>query len=160
MSAYNWETREYSLTELHPELRKAIVQNAKRHRLGDVESQVLICCQTMWEPKPMSFMTRLLLGFPSCPPRITAAAVTPSRLILAEYNDKDERAEAFSAPFEEMVIEEDPELEGIDISSPLWDESIGETNMMTWVLGPGPATRKFKGVLQQSIERANKSHSA
>lgn len=79
MREYQRATRECSVAELHPELGKAIREYAKKHDLGDIEAEVLICCETISERRKKGLLTRLF-GDPDAFHH-TAMLLTPVLLI-------------------------------------------------------------------------------
>lgn len=62
MSDYNRTTRECSVHQLHPELRKAIQSYFQEHQLGDLEAETLMCCETVSEKKDFGRVTSFLKG--------------------------------------------------------------------------------------------------
>ena len=46
MSHYQRTTRECTLDELHPELARAIRQYFQQHEIGNIEAEILMCCET------------------------------------------------------------------------------------------------------------------
>jgi hypothetical protein len=60
MSDYNRTTRECSVNQLHPELRQAIQRYFEEHQLGDVETETLLCCETLSEKKNFGGLASLL----------------------------------------------------------------------------------------------------
>ena len=47
MSGYNRTTRECSFTQIHPELNRAVREYFQAHELGDPETAVRLCCETV-----------------------------------------------------------------------------------------------------------------
>ena len=45
MSNYNRTMRECSVRQLHPELRQAIRSHFQEHKLGDPETEPVMCCE-------------------------------------------------------------------------------------------------------------------
>ncbi len=61
MSAYIRFTRECTFGQLRPELVQAIREYAQNHReLGNVEVEVLMCCETTSEKKSVGALAALL----------------------------------------------------------------------------------------------------
>lgn len=54
MRTYHRTTRECSVAQLHPELRQAIRGYFVEHKLGDLESEVLLCYETISRQKSSS----------------------------------------------------------------------------------------------------------
>jgi hypothetical protein len=51
MSDYNRTTRECPVSQLHPEVRKALRKYFQEHELGNLETETLVCCETVSEKK-------------------------------------------------------------------------------------------------------------
>ena len=60
MSDYNRTTRECSVSQLHPELRRAIRSYFEEHQLGNLEAETLMCCETISEKKNLGGLASLL----------------------------------------------------------------------------------------------------
>lgn len=86
MSEYQRTTRECSMSDLHPELVRAIREYARKRQLGDVESEVLICCETTSERQKKGLLNRLF-GDPDAVHH-TAMLLTPRLLIWGTTGEK------------------------------------------------------------------------
>ena len=62
MSDYNRTTRECPVSRLHPELRQAFRRYFEEHKLGDLEAETLMCCETISEKKNLGRLASLLQG--------------------------------------------------------------------------------------------------
>jgi hypothetical protein len=62
MSDYNRTTRECSVSQLHPELRRAIQSYFQDHELGDLEAETLMCCETISTKRDFGRLAPLLKG--------------------------------------------------------------------------------------------------
>jgi hypothetical protein len=62
MSDYNRTTRECSVSQLHPEIRRALQSYFLEHQLGDWEAETLMCCETISEKKDFGRLISLLKG--------------------------------------------------------------------------------------------------
>jgi len=51
MSDYNRTTRECSVSQLHPELFLAVRNYFQEHDLGDLETETIVCCETISRKK-------------------------------------------------------------------------------------------------------------
>ena len=51
MSDYNRTTRECSVSQLHPELLRALRNYFQEHQLGDLEAESRMCCETISRKK-------------------------------------------------------------------------------------------------------------
>ena len=62
MSDYNRTTRECSISQLHPELLQAIQSYFQEHKLGYLEAETLMCCETISRKKDFGRLVSLLKG--------------------------------------------------------------------------------------------------
>lgn len=62
MSDYNRTTRECPVSQLHPELLRAIQSYFMEHQLGDLETETLLCCETVSTKKDFGKLAALLKG--------------------------------------------------------------------------------------------------
>jgi hypothetical protein len=62
MSDYNRTTRECFASQLHPELRQAVRRYFQDHKLGDLEAETLICCETISTKKNFGRLVSMLKG--------------------------------------------------------------------------------------------------
>ena len=62
MSDYNRTTRECSLSQLRPELLQAIQNYFLEHRLGSLEAEALMCCETISTKKSTNKLISWLSG--------------------------------------------------------------------------------------------------
>jgi hypothetical protein len=62
MSDYNRTTRECPVSQLHPELLQAIQSYFQEHKLGDLEAETLMCCETISTKKNFGRLVSLLKG--------------------------------------------------------------------------------------------------
>jgi hypothetical protein len=62
MSDYNRTTRECPVSQLHPELRQAIRSYFQERELGDLETETLMCCETISERKDFGKIASMLKG--------------------------------------------------------------------------------------------------
>jgi len=60
MSDYNRTTRECPVGQLHPEIRQAVQKYFKEHELGNLETETLMCCETVSERKSSGTLSALL----------------------------------------------------------------------------------------------------
>ena len=62
MSDYDRTTRECPVSQLHPELLQAIQSYFQEHKLGHLEAETLICCETISKKKSSGRLASLLKG--------------------------------------------------------------------------------------------------
>lgn len=87
MSDYYRTTRECSLGQLRPELLYAIREYFQKHRLGDLETETLSCCETTSEKKNVGRLASLLSDDPDTI-AYTGVALTSQWLIWARSGDR------------------------------------------------------------------------
>jgi len=87
MSDYNRTTRECSLSQLHPEILKAIQNYFMEHRLGSLEAEALMCCETLSTKKNTGKLVAWLSGN-SDTTIYTGMLLTSEWLIWAHHGDQ------------------------------------------------------------------------
>ncbi len=155
MSDYVRFTRECSFGQLRPELAWAIREYAQNHReLGNVEVEVLMCCETTSERKRTGALAALIEGDPDTV-LYTGMLVTPQWLIWARSGDKsgirvssakllDIQVRAFASRLVKDA--------GIEVSGYIGD-SKGRVRGYIG-MGPEPAAQQFCDQVQKAIEKA------
>ncbi len=88
MSDYNRTTRECPVSQLHPEIRQAIRNYFKEHELGEPETGVLICCETVSERKRAGSLGSWLKDNTADTTIHTGMVLTPELLIWVRRGDK------------------------------------------------------------------------
>jgi hypothetical protein len=87
MSDYNRTTRECSINQLHPELRRAIRSYFEEHNLGDLEAETLMCCETISTKKNFGGIISLLKSAEDTTIHM-GMLLTSQRLIWVRRGDK------------------------------------------------------------------------
>ena len=87
MSDYNRTTRECLVSQLRPELLQAIQNYFQEHKLGDLETEILICCETISKKKSTSRLVSWLNG-ESDTTIHTGMLLTPQWLIWVRSGDR------------------------------------------------------------------------
>ncbi len=87
MSNYRRFTRECTLEQLRPELLHALREYLLGHGLADVETQIVMCCETISEKQKTSFLASLL-GEERDDTYYTGAFFTPQLLVWVRSGDK------------------------------------------------------------------------
>jgi hypothetical protein len=154
MSAYIRFTRECSLGQLRPELVQAIREYAQNHReLGNVEIEVLMCCETISRKKSTDALATLLGDEPDTTV-YTGMLVTPQWLIWARSGDQsgivvssaklqDVQVRAFAS----RLVKDT----GMEVSGYIGDS---KGRMRGYIgMGPEPAAQKFCEQVQKAIEK-------
>ena len=162
-SPYHRTTRDCSLTDLRPELLAAIRAHVEERKLGDVEAQMLICCETTNEQRELKGLEKLrarLLGpHDPDPVHYTGVVVTPAWLIWTTSGAKrgtvtlsarlrDVEIREFSARYAEFGIEDS----GIDVFGLIGYSA--ERGSVFIGLGREPAAEKLKDVLRGAVQQA------
>ena len=156
MSDYHRFTRECPFDQLRPELARAIREYAQNHRaLGNIEVEVLMCCETTSEKKRAGALAALLGDNPDTI-LYTGMVVTPQWLIWARYGDKS-GMRVSSARLQDVQVRAYASLfvqdTGIEVSGYVGD-SKGKVRGYIG-MGPEPAAQKFCEQVQKAIEKVN-----
>ena len=154
MSDYHRVTKECSFGQLRPELVQAIREYARDHReLGNVEVEVLMCCETTSEKKRTGVLAALMGGGPNTI-LYTGMLVTPQCLIWARSGDKsgirvnsaklkDVQVRAFASRLMQDT--------GIEISGYIGDSNRRVRGYVG--MGPEPAAQEFCEQVEQAIDK-------
>ena len=157
MGDYTRSTIECSVNQLRPELRRAIDEYFQKNTLGEVESETLLCCETVSEKKEPGWLASLL-GDKAEPLVYTAMLLTATHLVWARGNQQTSVNVTAAdlrfirvKPFVSLFITDN----GLEISGPLGNSKgvvLGYIGM-----GPEPITQKFCEEVRQAIAKVNPS---
>jgi len=155
MSDYVRFTRECSFDQLRPELARAIREYAQNHReLGNIEIEVLMCCETTSERKRAGALVALLGDDPDTI-LYTGMLVTPQWLIWARNGDQSGTVVS-SAKLQEVQVRAFASRlvkdTGMEVSGYIGD-SKGRVRGYIG-MGPEPAAQQFCDQVQKAIEKA------
>jgi hypothetical protein len=155
MSSYHRATRECTLRQLRPELFQAIREYFQEHRLGDLETEPLACCETTSEKKAIGRLASLLGEDPNTIV-YTGVLLTSQWLIWARSGDqsgtvvtganlKEIRVKPFASGFSKDT--------GLEVVGYIGDSK----GRVRGYLGMGPelAAQKFCEQVQQAIVKIN-----
>ena len=156
MSDYHRFTRECSFGQLRPELARAIREYAQNHReLGNVEVEVLMCCETTSEKKPAGALAALLGDDPNTL-LYTGMLVTPQWLIWVRHGDQS-GVTVSSAKLQDVQVKAYASLfvkdTGLEVSGYIGDSKAKVQGYIG--MGPEPAAQKFCEQVQKAIEQVN-----
>ena len=109
MSEYIRTTRECSVNQLRPELLRAIQNYFQEQKLGHLEAETLLCCETVSTKKSTGKVASWLSGAPDATIH-TGMLLTSQWLIWVHHGDqsgtrlnaaelKEIRAEVYGSPF-------------------------------------------------------------
>jgi len=156
MSDYVRFTRECSFGQLRPELVRALREYAQNHReLGNVEVEVLMCCETTSEKKRAGALAARLGDDPDTI-LYTGMLVTPQWLVWARFGDKS-GISVYSAKLQDVQVRAFASRlvkdTGMEVSGYIGD-SKGRVRGYIG-MGPEPAAQKFREQVQKAIEKVN-----
>ncbi len=155
MSEYIRTTRECSLKQLHPELLQAIQNYFLEHRLGSLEAETLMSCETISKKKDTEKKVSWLNGNFDMT-IYTGMLLTSEWLIWVHHGDqsgillnaatlKQIRAEFYTSPFTKDA--------GLEIVGYIGDS---KSRVRGYVgMGTEPAAQKFCEAVRQAINKAN-----
>ncbi len=154
MSEYIRTTRECSLKQLHPELLQAIQNYFLEHRLGSLEAEALMCCETISKKKDTEKKVSWLNGNFDIT-IYTGMLLTSEWLIWVHHGDqsgillnaanlKQIRAEFYTSPLTKDA--------GLEIVGYIGDS---KSRVRGYVgMGTEPAAQKFCEAVRQAIDKA------
>ncbi len=155
MSNYIRATRECSVYELQPELLQVIQNYFQEHAVGNIQSDVVMCCETVSRKKNTGKVASWLDGKPDTAAYI-ALVLTSKWLIWAHYGDQS-GTQVHSASLNEIHAE---------FYTPMFSKDSGlritgfvnEKNSHIrgyLAMGNDPAVQKFCEEVHQAILKAN-----
>lgn len=153
MGDYARTTRECTLASLHPTLATSLRAHVQKYELGDGETAVLICCETV--------STRSKKGLFGRKTEVvhTAVLVTPTYLIWATAKD-NETPGVLSARLRDVQVQD---YERSELYKLVPDSGLNITGLFTNAtapgssfigLGPEPAAQKLRTVLKEAVANA------
>src|SRR5512141_1693116 len=153
MSDYIRTTRECSVRQLQPELFQAIQSHFQEHRLGVLEAEALLCCETTSKKKSTAKIASWLNGGLDTT-IYTGMLLTSEWLIWVHHGDqsgtrlnsanlKQIRAEFYNSPLTKDT--------GLEIYGYI---SGSEAPIRGYIgMGPGPAAEKFCDEVIQAVAK-------
>ncbi len=155
MSDYNRTTRECSVSQLHAELRQAIQNYFTEHRLGSLEAETLMCCETISEKKSINKLVSWLNG-KSDATIYTGMLLTSEWLIWVHHGDQSGtrlNAANLKLIHAEFYNSRIPKDAGLQISG----FPVGAKEGIRGQIGMGPemATQKCCEEVIKAIAKAN-----
>ena len=153
MNAYIRSTRECTFTDLRPKIVTAMRKHIEEYKLGDVESSLLICCETT------STIQKTGLFASGSEPTVTGTLVT-AQLLVWTNGMKRNRPNVRSArlsnidaqDFENSAMYHVNPDSGINITGRYTDAT--KQGQAFIGLGTDSAGEKFRQVLQHAIQKA------
>jgi len=143
MSHFQRATRACILDELRPELAEAIRTYAQRQQWGNLEAEVLACCETTTERTGTNRLGAWLNGSAATMSHLALIA-TPHRLIWAYSGDRA-RAGAASAQYKDMRLKifTPKRTAGIGVEIYARMDGTGEKTGGRFMLDDNPDARHF-----------------
>ena len=155
MGDYTRSTRECSVSQIQPELRRALEEYFQKNSLGELEAETLLCCETVSEKKESGWLA-VWLGDKAEPLVYTAMLLTSTHLAWARGSQQTgvnvNTADLMFIrvkPFASLFIRD----AGLEISGLLGNSkgiALGYVGM-----GPEPITQKFCDEVRQAIDKVN-----
>ena len=153
MNVRNRSTHECTFVDLRPDLVTAIRNHIENYKLGEVESSLLICCETTSTTQKTGLFTN------GSETTITAMLVTDQLLVWT--NGKKKAKPTVRSAWLRSIDAQDFENTAMYQVNP--DSGLNVTGRYTDVtkqgqafigLGTDPAGEKFRQVLQHAIQKA------
>lgn len=146
-------TRECSLAELQPDIVAAVHQHVEQYKLGNIESNTLMCCETTSTEKKRGLFSSGLET------SITGTLLTPEWLIVAVKKSNDEPVvisgrlkNLQTHDFEDSAMFKINPDAGLNITGRYSD--VTKQGMVFIGLGPEPAAQKFRQAVGEAIQKA------
>lgn len=155
MSDYNRTTRECPVSQLHPDLLRAVQSYFQDHQLGDLETETLLCCETISTKKEFNGLTSMLKSELETTIR-TGMILTSQQLIWVRKGDQS-TARLTAANLREIQARAYMSLFTKDTGLEIFGY-IGESNSnVRGYIGMGtePAAQKFCEEVKQAIATVN-----
>ena len=153
MNAYTRSTSECTFADLRPELVTAIRSHVEKYKLGDVESSLLICCETTSTTKKTGLFTN------GSETSITGMIVT-AQLLIWTNGKKREKPVVRSALLRNIDVQDFENTAMYQVNP---DSGMNITGRYTDVtkqgqafigLGTDPDGEKFRQMLQHAMQKA------
>ncbi len=155
MSNYRRFTRECTLEQLRPELLQALRDYLQGHGLADLETKVVMCCETMSEKQKTSFLASLL-GEDLDDTYYTGAFFTPQMLVWVRSGNKTgamvvsaQLREIRVRPFASPLVRD----AGLEVIGYVGDSSARIRGYIG--LGTELAATRFCDAVKQAVDKVN-----
>jgi hypothetical protein len=153
MNAYTRSTRECTLGDMHPELATAIRKHIETYNLGEIESSILICCETTSTSKKAGLFAN------GDKITLTGVFVTTQFLVWTDGKEKG-KPSVRSALLRNIDVQDFENTAMYRVNPDSGMNIVGRYTDVTKQgqsfigLGPDPAGEKFRQVLQHAIQKA------
>lgn len=156
MSNYLRSTRECTVAQLQPELRRAIEEYFQKNTLAEAEAEAVLCCETVSEKKEPGWLASLFGEHDETPIHL-ATLLTATHLIWARNGPQTGTSVTTAnlsfirvKPFASLLNQDT----GLEISGLIGD-SKAKIMRGYFGLGPEPAAQKFLEATQAAIAQIN-----
>jgi hypothetical protein len=160
MGDYNRTTVECTFDQLQPQIITAIRQYIEDREMGDIEPEILFCCETTSERKKINPIAALIGHFTGRFPHGSiyhiGIIVTPRWLIWATGNVVGEIV-VVPADLTKIEVREYEFKHMLDDTGLHVFGFVGDSRKRAWAfigLGQGHAAEKFEGVLREVVLKA------
>jgi hypothetical protein len=155
MSEYDRTTRECPVNQLHPEVFHALKTYFQEKNLGDIETETVLCCETVSTKKSAGGLFSLLS--PSVDATIrTGIVLTSEWLVWVRIGDNSGTLLS-SANLNDIVVNTYKSMfvndSGLEIIGYIGDSKLVVRGYVG--MGPEPATQKFCDEVKQAVIRLN-----
>jgi len=153
MSDYQRTTRECSVRQLNPELFQAVQDYFREHRLGSLDAEILMCCETLSEKKSDNKLLSLLQGESDTTIHM-GMLLTPERLIWVRSGDRSGTL-LNAADLKEIQVRAYAPLFAKDTGLEIYGYVEGSKGRVRGYLGMGsePVTQKFCEEVEKAIDK-------
>jgi len=153
MSDYNRTTRECPVSQLRPELLQAIRNYFQEHRLGVLEAEALMCCETISRTKSAGGLARLLKDEPDS--TIHTGMLLTSQLLIWVRSGDQSGTLLTAANLKDIRVREHTSLLERDNGLEVFGYIGNSNRRVRGYIGMGPelAAQKFCDQVKQAITK-------
>ncbi len=154
MNASTRTTRECSLEDLQPDMVAAVRKHVELYKMGDMESSIQMCCETISSEKKKGLFSS------SLEKTITGTLLMPEWLIVVVKKGDEEPVVISGHPrnlqahnFEDSAMFKINPDAGLNITGRYSD--VTRQGMVFIGLGPEPAAQKFRKAVIEAIQKSS-----
>lgn len=155
MSDYQRTTRECSVKQLHPELFQAVRNYFQENKLGDMEAETLLCCETVSKKKSAGRLASLLKG--ESDTTIYAGMLLTSQRLIWVRNGDQSGTLLTAAKLKEIQVRAYASMFAKDTGLEIFGYIEGSKSRVRGYVGMGAelAAQKFCEEVRQAIDKVN-----
>lgn len=155
MSEYNRTTQECSVNQLHPQVFHALKTYFHEKNLGDVETEAVLCCETLSTRKNAGGLFSLLS--PSADTTIHTGIVLTSEWLIWARNGDTSGILLSAAHLNNIIVNAYKSMfvndTGLEIIGYIGDSKLVVKGYVG--MGPEPAAQKFCDEVKQAVIKKN-----